>query len=100
MLAVPVPVVAGINGACVGVGLGLVLAGGIRVAAAGAKLGTAFTGIGLSSDSALASRLVACPSVSRATELLLFPEPFSAETALRWGLVHRVVEPGRVLAEA
>jgi len=38
--------------------------------------------------------------VSRATELLLFPEPFSAETALRWGLVHRVVEPGRVLAEA
>jgi 2-(1,2-epoxy-1,2-dihydrophenyl)acetyl-CoA isomerase len=31
--------------------------------------------------------------------LLLFPEPFSAETALQWGLVHRVVEPGQVLPE-
>ncbi len=73
LAAVQVPVVAGINGACVGAGLGLALAGDIRVAAAGAKLGTAFTGIGLSSDSALASRLVACLGVSRATELLLFP---------------------------
>jgi hypothetical protein len=38
--------------------------------------------------------------VSRATELLLFPEPFSAETALQWGLVHRVVESGQALAGA
>jgi 2-(1,2-epoxy-1,2-dihydrophenyl)acetyl-CoA isomerase len=96
--AVPVPVVVGINGACVGAGLGLALAGDIRVAAAGAKLGTAFTGIGLSSDSALASRLVHCLGASRATELMLFPEPFSAETALEWGLVHRVT--GQVLTEA
>jgi 2-(1,2-epoxy-1,2-dihydrophenyl)acetyl-CoA isomerase len=96
--AVPVPVVVGINGACVGAGLGLALAGDIRVAAAGAKLGTAFTGIGLSSDSALASRLVHCLGASRATELMLFPEPFSAETALEWGLVHRVTE--QVLTEA
>jgi 2-(1,2-epoxy-1,2-dihydrophenyl)acetyl-CoA isomerase len=99
LAAVQVPVITGINGACVGAGLGLALAADIRVAAAGAKLGTAFTGIGLASDSALASRLVACLGVSRATELLLFPEPFSAETALQWGLVHRVVEPGQVLPE-
>ena len=38
--------------------------------------------------------------VSRATELLLFPEPFSAETVLQWGLVHRVVESGQALAGA
>jgi 2-(1,2-epoxy-1,2-dihydrophenyl)acetyl-CoA isomerase len=100
LAAVPVPVVVGINGACVGAGLGLALAGDLRVAAAGAKLGTAFTGIGLSSDSALASRLVHCLGVSRATELLLLPEPFSAETALQWGLVHRVTEPDQVLTEA
>jgi len=100
LAAVQVPVVAGVNGACVGAGLGLALAADIRVAAAGARLGTAFTGIGLASDSALASRLVACLGVSRATELLLFPEPFSAETALQWGLVHRVADPGQVLPEA
>jgi 2-(1,2-epoxy-1,2-dihydrophenyl)acetyl-CoA isomerase len=95
-----VPVVVGINGACAGAGLGIALAGDLRIAAAGAKFTTAFTGIGLSSDSALASRLVHCVGASRASELLLLPEPFPAETALQWGLVHRVVTPEQVLPEA
>ena len=100
LAALRVPVVVGINGACAGAGLGIALAGDLRVAAAGAKFTTAFTGVGLSSDSGLAYRLVHCVGVSRATELLLLPEPFLAETALGWGLVHRVVEPERVQAEA
>ena len=70
------------------------------VAAAGAKFTTAFAGIGLSSDSALASRLVHCVGGSRAAELLLLPEPFLAESAAQWGLVHRVVPPEQVLPEA
>ena len=37
---------------------------------------------------------------SRAAELLLLPEAFTAETASQWGLVHRVVPPEQVLAEA
>ena len=98
--ALRVPVVVGVNGACAGAGLGIALAGDLRVAAAGAKFTTAFTGIGLSSDSALAARLVHCVGVSRATELLLLPEPFLAETAAEWGLVHRVVAPEDVLPEA
>jgi 2-(1,2-epoxy-1,2-dihydrophenyl)acetyl-CoA isomerase len=95
-----VPVVVGINGAAAGAGLGIALAGDLRVAAAGAKFTTAFTGIGLSSDSALAARLVHSVGLSRATELLLLPEPFLAETAAQWGLVHRVVDAERVLPEA
>jgi 2-(1,2-epoxy-1,2-dihydrophenyl)acetyl-CoA isomerase len=95
-----VPVVVGINGAAAGAGLGIALAGDLRVAAAGAKFTTAFTGIGLSSDSALAARLVHAVGVSRATELLLLPEPFLAETAAQWGLVHRVVPAEQVLPEA
>jgi 2-(1,2-epoxy-1,2-dihydrophenyl)acetyl-CoA isomerase len=98
--ALRVPVVVGINGACAGAGLGMALAGDLRVAAAGAKFTTAFTGIGLSSDSGLASRLVHCVGVSRASELLLLPEPFLAETALEWGLVHRVVPAEQVAGEA
>jgi 2-(1,2-epoxy-1,2-dihydrophenyl)acetyl-CoA isomerase len=70
------------------------------VAAAGAKFTTAFAGIGLSSDSGLASRLVHCVGGSRAAELLLLPEPFLAESAAEWGLVHRVVPAEQVLAEA
>ncbi|TFV46009.1 enoyl-CoA hydratase-related protein [Blastococcus sp. TF02A_35] len=95
-----VPVVVAINGACAGAGLGLALAGDLRVAAAGAKFTTAFTGIGLSSDSALAARLVHSVGGSRAAELLLLPEPFLAERAAEWGLVHRVVPAEQVLAEA
>jgi 2-(1,2-epoxy-1,2-dihydrophenyl)acetyl-CoA isomerase len=98
--ALRVPVVMGINGACAGAGLGIALAGDLRVAAAGAKFTTAFTGIGLSSDSALASRLVHCVGASRAAELLLLPEPFLAETAYEWGLVHRVVPAEQVAEEA
>jgi 2-(1,2-epoxy-1,2-dihydrophenyl)acetyl-CoA isomerase len=100
LAALRVPVVVGINGACAGAGLGIALAGDLRVAAAGAKFTTAFAGIGLSSDSGLASRLVHCVGGSRAAELLLLPEPFTAETAGQWGLVHRVVAPGDVLAES
>jgi 2-(1,2-epoxy-1,2-dihydrophenyl)acetyl-CoA isomerase len=95
-----VPVVVGINGACAGAGLGIALFGDLRVAAAGAKFTTAFTGIGLSSDSALAARLVHSVGGSRAAQLLLLPEPFPAETAAEWGLVHRVVPAEQVLPEA
>ncbi|TFV63592.1 UNVERIFIED_ORG: enoyl-CoA hydratase [Bacillus sp. AZ43] len=98
--ALRVPVVVGINGACAGAGLGIALAGDLRVAAAGAKFTTAFTGVGLSSDSALASRLVHCVGGSRAAQLLLDPEPFTAETAEQWGLVHRVVPADEVAGEA
>jgi 2-(1,2-epoxy-1,2-dihydrophenyl)acetyl-CoA isomerase len=95
-----VPVVVGINGACAGAGLGLALAGDLRIAAAGVKFTTAFTGVGLSSDSALASRLVHCVGGSRAAQLLLTPDPFTSETAEQWGLVHRVVPAEQVLPEA
>ena len=98
--ALRVPIVVGINGACAGAGLGLALAGDLRVAAAGTKFTTAFTGVGLSSDSALASRLVHCVGGSRAAQLLLLAETFSAETAAEWGLVHRVVPADQVAAEA
>src|SRR3954447_21202776 len=98
--ALRVPVVVGINGACAGAGLGIALAGDLRVAAAGAKFTTAFAGVGLSSDSALAARLVHCVGGSRAAQLLLTPDPFTTETAEQWGLVHRVVDAERVLPES
>jgi 2-(1,2-epoxy-1,2-dihydrophenyl)acetyl-CoA isomerase len=98
--ALRVPVVVGINGAAAGAGLGIALAGDLRVAAAGAKFTTAFAGVGLSSDSALAARLVHSVGGSRAAQLLLLPDPFPAETAEQWGLVHRVVPAEEVLPEA
>jgi len=96
--AIGVPVVVGITGACVGAGLGLALAGDIRVAGQRAKFGTAFTGIGLASDSGLSATLTALVGPSLATGLFLLGGTFDAATAETWGLVHRVV-PDEEVAE-
>jgi 2-(1,2-epoxy-1,2-dihydrophenyl)acetyl-CoA isomerase len=89
--ALDVPVVVAISGACVGAGLGFALAGDIRIAADDARFATAFTGIGLASDSGLARALVRTAGAAVASELLLLGEPFGAAQARAWGLVTRVV---------
>ncbi|WP_433602768.1 enoyl-CoA hydratase/isomerase family protein [Nocardia sp. CA-135953] len=96
----PVPVVVAIRGACVGAGLGIALLGDLRVAGAGAKFATAFTGIGLASDSGLSHALVQALGASRAAGLMLLGDRFTAAEAHQWGLVHRVVDDGEVDAAA
>jgi 2-(1,2-epoxy-1,2-dihydrophenyl)acetyl-CoA isomerase len=96
----PFPVVAAINGPCVGAGLGFALACDLRIAAAGLRFATAFTGIGLTADSGLSASLAHAVGVSRATELLMLNETFTAEDAVAWGLVRSVVSPGEVLSTA
>jgi 2-(1,2-epoxy-1,2-dihydrophenyl)acetyl-CoA isomerase len=89
--ALDVPVVVAISGACVGAGLGFALAGDIRVAADDARFATAFTGIGLASDSGLAQAIARTAGEGVAAEVLLLGEPFGAEQAKTWRLVTRVV---------
>ena len=91
------PVVVGINGACAGAGLGIALAGDLRVAAAGARVRDGVCGVGLAADSGLAAWLVHALGGARAAELLLLGEPFRAEQAAQWGLVRWVVTPEQVL---
>jgi 2-(1,2-epoxy-1,2-dihydrophenyl)acetyl-CoA isomerase len=92
LTTMPKPVLAAINGTCVGAGLGLALACDLRIAAAGARLATAFTAIGLTCDSALSATLVRAVGAARASELILLGEPFTAEQAAQWGVVSRVVD--------
>ncbi|SNS55897.1 enoyl-CoA hydratase-related protein [Rhodococcoides kyotonense] len=89
--ALEVPVVVAIGGACVGAGLGIALAGDIRVAGSKTSFATAFTGIGLASDSGLSYALVEALGSSRAVGLMLLGDKVTADQALAWGLVHRVV---------
>jgi 2-(1,2-epoxy-1,2-dihydrophenyl)acetyl-CoA isomerase len=96
----PFPVVAAINGQCVGAGRGFALACDLRVAAAGASFSTAFTGIGLTADSGLSASLAHAVGVPRALELLLLGESFTAEEAQAWGLVRTVVPADEVLGSA
>jgi 2-(1,2-epoxy-1,2-dihydrophenyl)acetyl-CoA isomerase len=96
----PKPVIAAINGAAVGAGLGFALACDLRVAAEGVSFATAFAGIGLTADSGLSASLVHSVGGSRATELMLLGESFTAENARDWGLVRAVVPADELLETA
>ena len=90
------PVVAAVNGTCVGAGLGLMLVCDFAVVAEGAVLGTAFTGIGLTCDSGLSVTLPAAVGMPRARALLLRPTTFTAEQAVLWGLPFELVPADQV----
>jgi 2-(1,2-epoxy-1,2-dihydrophenyl)acetyl-CoA isomerase len=90
------PVVAAVNGSCAGAGLSLALACDVRIAAAGARFATAFTAIGLTFDSGMSATLARAVGAARASELIMLGGAFTAEQALDWGLVGRVVDPADV----
>ena len=96
----PKPVIAAVEGNCVGAGLALALACDLRVISTQATLATAFTGIGLTTDSGLAHTLPRAVGDARARELVLLAEPFSAEQAVAWGIAARLAEPGSALTDA
>lgn len=94
----PFPVVAGVNGACLGAGFELALACDVRIAASTARLGLPEVRVGVPSviEAALLPALV---GPGRAAELLLTGEAIDAAQAHAWGLVNRVV-PGEGLRAA
>ena len=91
LTTMPKPVVAAVNGTCVGAGLGFVLACDFAVVAEGAVLGTAFTGIGLTCDSGLSVTLPAAVGMARARALLLRPTTFTRRAG---GLLGAAVRAG------
>ena len=93
------PVLAQLNGAAAGAGLGLALACDLRYAALGAKLRVAFGGIALAPDSGVSFFLPRLIGYGRAYELAITNEPLTAEAAQSLGLVNQVFPP-EALAEA
>ena len=88
----PVPVIAAIDGYALGAGLEVAVSCDLRVATTRAKFGMPEVKVGLPSvvEAALIPRLV---GFGRARELLMLGEIIDAATALRWGLIERMVEP-------
>jgi len=86
----PFPVIAAVNGPCLGAGFELALACDLRVAAASATFGLPEVRVGVPSviQAALLPPLV---GPGRAAEMLLTGAPITAAQALEWGLVNRVV---------
>lgn len=94
------PVIAAINGTCVGGGLELAMACDVRIAARSARFGLPENNIGLIPGIGGCSRLVKLVGFGRAKELVLTGEIITAEDALRHGLVNRVVDDGALPTEA
>jgi 2-(1,2-epoxy-1,2-dihydrophenyl)acetyl-CoA isomerase len=94
------PVLAAINGSVSGAALGLALACDLRIAVDNARFVVGFLGIGLAPDSAVSLLLPALIGLGRATEAAFTNRPITAEQALAWGLVNRVVPAAELLPEA
>jgi enoyl-CoA hydratase/carnithine racemase len=88
----PVPVIARIDGYALGAGLEVAVSCDLRVATTRAKFGMPETKVGIPSvvEAALIPLLI---GYGRARELLMLGEIIDADTALRWGLIERVVKP-------
>ena len=93
----PFPVIAAVNGPCLGAGFELALACDLRVAAASASFGLPEVRVGVPSviQAALLPPMV---GPGRAAEMLLTGSPITAAQALDWGLVNRVVPDDRLRA--
>ena len=91
------PIIAAINGTVAGAGLGIALACDLRIAADDARFRVGFTAIGLVPDSGVSLLLPALIGLGRATEFTLSNQPISAQDALAWGMVNRLV-PAEELA--
>lgn len=88
--AAPKPFVAGIHGACAGIGASLALACDLVVAAADAYLLLAFVRIGVMPDGGATAFLAERVGLARAAQLCMLGERLPAADAMRWGLVNAV----------
>src|SRR6266511_4605294 len=96
----PKPLVAAINGVAAGAGLSVALACDFRIAGDGATFTTAWVKIGLIPDAGSSYLLPRAVGMAKALELALLSETVDAQTALRIGLVNRVVPADSLMEEA
>jgi 2-(1,2-epoxy-1,2-dihydrophenyl)acetyl-CoA isomerase len=94
------PVIAAIQGPAAGGGFSLALACDFRVMAQSAVLRQAYTSSGLSIDGGGSFSLPRLVGLARAMEIMAFDPPISAEQALAWGLVTKVVPDEKIRDEA
>lgn len=97
----PQPVIAAVNGPCVGSGLALCLASDIRICSCTATFGIAATLLGLSgAEMGMSYHLPRIVGTSVAADWMLTGRTVTAEEADRRGLVSELVEPDRLVDRA
>jgi enoyl-CoA hydratase/carnithine racemase len=101
MKAAPQPVIAAVDGVCVGAGAMLALFADMRLGTPAAKTAFLFTRVGLAGcDMGACAMLPRVIGQGRAAELLLTGRTMSAEEGERWGFFNRLVAPEALENEA
>ncbi|KAB2920384.1 MAG: enoyl-CoA hydratase family protein [Hyphomicrobiaceae bacterium] len=99
--ACPQPVIAAVDGVCVGAGAMIALFADLRVATPAAKTAFLFTRVGLAGcDMGACAMLPRVIGQGRAAELLLSGRTMSAEEGERWGFFNRLVAADILESEA
>ena len=101
MRACPQPIVAALDGVCVGAGAIVAMASDIRIATPATKTAFLFTRVGLAGcDMGACAILPRIVGQGRASELLFTGRVMSAEEGERWGFHNRLVPAETLLEEA
>lgn len=97
----PQPIIAAIDGACVGAGAILAMASDLRIGTARSKVAFLFTRVGLSgADMGACALLPRIIGQGRASELLYTGRTMGGEEAERWGFYNRLATPETLLPGA
>lgn len=101
MRACPQPIIAAIDGICVGAGAIIAMSSDLRVGTAKAKVAFLFNKVGLAGcDMGACAILPRIIGQGRASELLYTGRMMSGEEGHAWGFFNRLAAPEAVLAEA
>ena len=92
------PVIMAVNGVAAGGGFSLALSGDLVVAAESARFTMAYSKIGATPDGSSSYFLPRLVGVRRALELYFTNRPLTAQEALAWGMVTRVVPDAELRA--
>ncbi len=95
-----IPIIAAIDGICLGGGLELALACDFRLVGAASQLGFPEVDLAIIPGNGGTQRLSRMVGMAKALELILFAERMTAAEALGYGLVHQVVPANEALNEA
>jgi len=94
------PVIVAVNGTAAGGAMGLVAMADLAIAAQGARFTLAYAGVGLTPDCGTSYFLPRLIGQRRAMELALANRVLTADEALQWGLVNKVVPDAELHAQA
>ena len=100
LMECPIPVIAAVNGAAYAGGMEIALGCDFIYAAQSARFALTEVTLGIMPGAAGTQNLPRAVGVRRAKEIVLTGEPFTAEQALSWGMINRICEPDRLMADA